>query len=234
MANEARAASLTLTVLSGSTTIYTTTGGATKVTADINALNAALVGAGLGGYTFSSLGGSSNNPGTSGPAGGYIITGGTLDVTTGGAGAGTPLKIVLTEGGFTSPSSGALESLSDTATSNYAGVVAGSTQTNVGNFVDSSVVNMSTPPITHTFAGKPGFSTTSLMGLPSYVTAYTLTSTMTVSLTADPSGTKGSDGFTDQVTVSSIPEPASLVLMLTGMPLPLVVLGLLRRHRAAA
>jgi hypothetical protein len=33
---------------------------------------------------------------------------------------------------------------------------------------------------------------------------------------------------------TSIPEPASLVMMLTGMPLPLVVLGLLRRRRAAA
>jgi hypothetical protein len=43
---------------------------------------------------------------------------------------------------------------------------------------------------------------------------------------------------TDQITVSTkfvsaIPEPASLVMMLTGMPLPLVVLGLLRRRRAA-
>jgi hypothetical protein len=31
-----------------------------------------------------------------------------------------------------------------------------------------------------------------------------------------------------------IPEPASLILMLTGMPLPLVVMGLIRRRRAAA
>jgi hypothetical protein len=57
---------------------------------------------------------------------------------------------------------------------------------------------------------------------------------MTV-LSVDPAtAAGGSVGFTNKVTVTGIPEPASVVMMLTGMPLPLVVLGLLRRRRAAA
>jgi hypothetical protein len=42
MASEARAQTLTLTVLSGTTTIYSTTGLMTKVVTDVGALNVAL------------------------------------------------------------------------------------------------------------------------------------------------------------------------------------------------
>jgi hypothetical protein len=34
--------------------------------------------------------------------------------------------------------------------------------------------------------------------------------------------------------LASVPEPASVVMFLTGMPLPLVVVGLLRRRRRVA
>jgi hypothetical protein len=77
-------------------------------------------------------------------------------------------------------------------------------------------------------------SATSSTGFSPFLIPYTLTS-MTV-LNVDPAtAAGGSVGFTNKVTVTNvIPEPASLVMMLTGMPLPLVVLGLLRRRRAAA
>jgi hypothetical protein len=239
MASESRAASLTISVMQGSTTIYSTTGGATKVTANVTALNADLIANGLGGYSFSSLGGSSNNPGTSGPVGGYIITTGTLDVTPGGAGEGTPLTVVLTQSGFTAPASGTGSMLSDTATANYVGVLGGSTQSNTGTFSDSSspAVTGTAGPITQTYTGSsPGFNMTVSTPLAAYVTPYTLTSTSMISLTGNPAGSQGSDGFSNQVQVisTSIPEPASIVMMLTGMPLPLVVLGLLRRRRATA
>jgi hypothetical protein len=78
-------------------------------------------------------------------------------------------------------------------------------------------------------------SASSSTGFSPFLIPYTLTS-MTV-LNVDPAtAAGGSVGFTNKVTVlnAGVPEPASLVMMLTGMPLPLVVLGILRRRRAAA
>jgi hypothetical protein len=44
----------------------------------------------------------------------------------------------------------------------------------------------------------------------------------------------GVAGYTGQTTVTGIPEPASIVMMLTGIPVPLIVLGILRRKAKAA
>jgi hypothetical protein len=64
-----------------------------------------------------------------------------------------------------------------------------------------------------------------------YVTPYALTETITLNITGN-TNTKGSNAtaapFGGQATISVVPEPGSLVMMLTGMPLPLVVLGILR------
>ena len=48
--------------------------------------------------------------------------------------------------------------------------------------------------------------------------------------------TAGSNQFSvaARFNANAVPEPASIIMMLTGMPLPLVVMGLLRRRRAAA
>jgi hypothetical protein len=87
--------------------------------------------------------------------------------------------------------------------------------------------------------------------LPSmYSTPYSLTTSFSLRITGNgsnlPNFTTGDTGnpataqFQASSTVTSefhstaVPEPASVVLMLTGMPLPLVVLGMLRRRRAAA
>ena len=57
---------------------------------------------------------------------------------------------------------------------------------------------------------------------------------MTINLAANPSSP--TDGFTGSVRVTgtAVPEPASMVMFMTGMPLPLVLVGLLRRRRRAA
>jgi hypothetical protein len=245
MASEARAETLTLTVYAGSGTggavIYTTTGGSQAVTANLTALNSDLTAAGFGAYQFTNLGGSSNNPGTSGPVGGFILTSGNMTVTPGGSGEGTPITVVLTEDGFSAPSSGAGASLFTAATANYAGTAAGpaSTQTDQSQFTDSTPQTITGGVISQPSNGTQtdSHSTGISQGLPAYVVPYTLTNILVIQLTADPAGSGGSNGFSGKTSVISsgtIPEPASLVMMLTGMPLPLVVLGLLRRRRAAA
>jgi hypothetical protein len=66
---------------------------------------------------------------------------------------------------------------------------------------------------------------------------YTLIASSFIDLTGAPMG--ASDQMTNRVTFSlvsrsGVPEPGSLVMLLTGMPLPLFVWGLFRRRRAAA
>jgi len=244
MASEARAANLVLTVYSGTgttgTVIYTQTGGTTTVNAIVNTLNSDLASHGFGAYTFSNLGASSNNPGTSGPVGGFILTSGNMNVATSGSGAGTPITIAVTEGGFQAPSGNSGASLFDSGQANYAGTTPASTTAHSGSFSDSSsppvAATVTLPVLTSNGTQSDTHEASGSMVLPPYVTPYTLTTISTVSLVANPNGTGGSVGINDKVSViaAAVPEPASLVVMLTGMPLPLVVLGLLRRRRRAA
>jgi hypothetical protein len=234
MAGEARSETLTLSVFAGTDTsapaLYSTVGGATLVTADTTILNGALAGAGFGAYSFGVLGGNSNNPGsTTIGVGAFILTTGSLIVTAGGSGEGTPITVVLTEGGFTLPTNG--PSVSDTATANIGGASSAS-QSSTGIFMDATGATVNTPTGLLTSSG----STTTTSPLGAYMTPFTLTSVTTLSLTSQSRNPliPGANGFTQLVSVQAIPEPASLVMMLTGMPLPLVVLGLLRRRRAAA
>jgi hypothetical protein len=241
MASQARAETMTLTVYAGSGTsgavLYSTLGGANTVPADIAAVNGALAGGGFGAYTFSSLGGVSNWPGANNPIGGIIQASGDLTVKP-GPGASTPITVVVTEDGFVAPSGYPRGLLTDLATANYAGVAAGGTTADTGRYAAPSAsptVVASTSPATLIATGGilDVHSSTSSTGFNPFLIPYTLTS-MTV-LNVDPAtAAGGSVGFTNKVTVTGIPEPASVVMMLTGMPLPLVVLGLLRRRRAAA
>jgi hypothetical protein len=236
MAREGRAETLTLSVYAGTATtgtpIYTVTGGVNAVTANVGVLNTDLAGAGFAAYSFTSLGGSSNQPGsTTAGVGGFVQTTGSMSVAHGLSGESTPITIVLTEGGFTLPP--AAPTLSDTATGNMGGLTS-SSQTDSGQFTDSSTPTPKTVNTPSNVLTSSGIATTSAT-LGAYVVPFTLNSVTTLSLDAASSTLPGSDGFSNRVFVaSSVPEPASIVMMLTGMPLPLVVLGLLRRRRRAA
>jgi hypothetical protein len=77
---------------------------------------------------------------------------------------------------------------------------------------------------------------TAMAGLPPYGLPFQLTNTTTIvldSLSTDPAF-PGNDVFTGTTSVLAIPEPASLIMMVTGMPVSLVVMGLFRRRRGAA
>jgi hypothetical protein len=234
MASQARAETMTLTVYAGSGTggavVYTTTGGANSVTADTSTaagnLNDQLAAAGLGAYTFSNLGGSSNFT-SSAALEQHILVSGAMTVTSGGSGESTPFTIVVSEDGFTQPPIG--KTLSDGATASFGASTGSSANTGTYSGVPSSV-----SPSTLTETSSPPFSSASAP-ITSSPIPYTLASQSIITLDSATAGSTGTLGFTNQVTVAGfIPEPASVVMMLTGMPLPLVVLGILRRRRAAA
>jgi hypothetical protein len=246
MASEARAATMTLSVYSGNSTalanqIFTISGTATQVTA--TGVNAALATHGFSAYTFGSLGGSSNL-GVTGATTGQLGMAGNLsvDTTAGNTGADTPITIVVTESGFTVPLSAVFNTLAQTSQANYntASITGSSTTTHSGIFTDSTsptpiTVTTSIGPLNPSNTGVSQTGGQTSKPIPTYVTPYTLTSQTLVSLSPAPGSTTGQVQLTNNLLVSAaIPEPASLVLMLTGMPLPLVVLGLLRRRRAAA
>jgi hypothetical protein len=74
--------------------------------------------------------------------------------------------------------------------------------------------------------GLPGYSQP---GLP-----YALTETITINLQGTDVANNAKDVAGGTATITAVPEPASLVMLLTGMPVPLVVLGMLRRRKATA
>jgi hypothetical protein len=235
VASEARAETLNLTVYAGSgttgTVIYTETGGVTAAQFSASALTTALGGAGFSAYTFSNIGASSNNPGSATNA--FINTSGVMTVGS-GTGADTPITVVVSETGFMAPGSISGNTLNGFVTANFLNDTTSSASQN-GTFADSSspAVTAATGPLNLTTSGS-GAPTSATLG--AYVTPFTLTTESVISVSPASSTTTGTFSFTNKVFVTStgvIPEPASIVMMLTGMPLPLVMMGLLRRRRAA-
>jgi hypothetical protein len=233
MASQARAETMTLTVYSGASTavadqVYQVIGSANAVTADVLApgtgLNDSLAAVGLGAYVFSALGGSSNL--TSSPIlDQHVLVTGALTITPGGDGAGTPITILVTEDGFTQPP--VAQTLADGAAASFGGASGSVANTGLYSGTPSSV-----SPTTLTETSVPPLSSDSAP-ITSAPIPYTLGSESIITLTAS-GATDGTLTFSNQVTVTGVPEPATVVMMLTGMPLPLVVLGILRRRRAAA
>jgi len=191
---------------------------ANSLAIDPTLLNTAIA---ASGYQFTELGGSSNNPGD--PLGAILRLTGTalLNVTVAPPSA---LTVTASQTEFTSPSgAGTLDSQSS---ANFRNALAGSGETS-----SVSLDATSTPSLV--FAPPGGFQTNST-GASGSAAGYTLSAQVIISLVG-PSGTSGaSDQFTNNVNFLSVPEPASIVMMVTGMPLPLVVMGLLRRRRGTA
>jgi len=229
-ARETRAANMTLEVIYGGNT-FTFAGTQNAVSPSLTVLNGNLAGSG---YSFTGLGGSSNNGFSTNMA--FVADSGTLQFTAGGIGG--PLTIIVTEDGFTAPASGASNTLMSTQGATFTGTTTTSSQSDVGNFKDAGAVNQNLPTSPATLFGTTmaAQSASATAGLPTYAIPFTLTSTTTINMGAASSTSPGNDVFTSTTSVSAqvVPEPASMILMLTGMPLPLVVMGLLRRRRAAA
>lgn len=236
MAREAGAETITMTISTNGHTISVTgslvSGTPTATTFEVNTtnLNATLAGDGSA-YQFSALGANSNNPGSTGALGGYLTTGGNLSVLTTGTGVTGALIITTTENGFTAPT-GNDGSLKSTLNANYNNTASGDNSTYQSSFNGSSTgLTMLTATSTGPVANNYSPSTTDTIG--TVAAPYTLGNMLTFNLTKNTSTPATDSGFqgTAAVFASSVPEPASLVMMLTGLPVPLAVVSLLRRRR---
>ncbi len=196
------------------------------------------------GVALTGLGASSNNPGS---------TLGTLKIT--GLGQVEPgstdnytVTIVTSETGYSFPGGTAAHltaSDSNTVTSTTASTP--TTQSFASYYSPTNTVNDTTGPsavaptisigATGLGSNTSGMSPTAATNFLGYVQPYALTNVISFTITGNGTGTStvntnSSDQFTGSTVLSSVPEPASLVVFLTGMPLPLaVVLGLMRRRR---
>jgi len=231
----AYAGNLTMTVTVGASsvtfdftnaTLAAAGSNANTLVVNVDALRSTFLQPNGSAYTFADLGAASNNPGQPSPTGGTLSETGTAILN--GTGSNNVITVAVSQTAFTVPlgpgslgfASGAL----------FTNATTGNTE------VTSSSFNAgSTPPVTLTYDGLRNPEQLSNNGSQGGLTAvgsYSLDNSATITLT-------GNSTTKDQFTVSAVfnaavPEPASLVLMVTGMPLPLVVMGLLRRRRAAA
>ncbi len=217
MAGNAQAGSITLSVDLGGVVIFTATSVAPDqtVSANLIALNAALTAHGSA-YQFSSL---STNSNYTGGAFGSLQTNAQINTSGGGTTTAT-LSIDASQDGFLSPTG-------------VNGYLVSSLAAN------SSITTSGTLAYTSDYQGIPSATLTATApGVDSAMTppqavgvippSYSLSNHFSINL-ADNIGT--SVGATGTATLNAIPEPASVVMMLTSMPVPFVVMGLLRRNR---
>jgi len=234
-ASESRAGTLTMTITAnGHTIVITPTSpfaqaGSTNTNLQVNTtlLNSTL-GTDGSAITFSNLGATSNLPGAAQPVGATLGEGGTA-LSSGGTLAARTISIVTTQTGFSVPS-GLNGTLNGLETSSFTGSTMGDTQA-----TSSSYQTLSTATHTYTSTGPllngDIFPSSYPGGIGTVPTSYSLDASAALVLTS------GTDKFavSTQVSAGSVPEPASIVMMLTGMPLPLAIVGLIfRRRRAAA
>jgi hypothetical protein len=210
-------------------------------TGALGTINSFLAAAGSQ-YQFTELGGASNFPGSPLPA--NMTLGGEIH----SVGANGPNKVLVlteTESGFTSPPPGTGSTLSSSSSGNFSNQSAGG-----GHEVFSSLSATPPPPtfptpsytVLSTGTGVNSGVTTGpkSAGVASIPTLYTLTNVISWGVSApgldhpSAAGPDVIDTFGVTAQVAAIPEPASLVMMLMGIPLPLVVFCMLRRRRALA
>lgn len=176
-------------------------------------------------YQFLTLGGGSNFSTASSL--GILNASGTIESISGG---NAVLTLTETESGFTAPvgPTGTLlsTSTSDLTNSTGSGQTASSTYSNAG------------PPVVNVTAGPysvPKFGTSAASVTP-VATLYTLTNTVNFTELGGTTTNPIVNGFsiTARVAAAAVPEPSTMLTMLTGLPVPLFIAGWLRRRRASA
>jgi len=255
VANEAKAGYLISISITDVTTSTTTAfsvakGGPNDVTdpATANAANIITVGGTFNtsatGLTLTGLNSVTNNPGTS------IATmsiSGTASVVPGVSTSSDTFLVTITtsQTDFTSPT-GPVGTLADSESSTITNTTgkAGDLQS-VKSWYNPANTNVATGTATPTGSYPLPLSGTTPMSLssPTFTTAasvaptpYALVNQVMIQISGNGANPNAKDVFGSATTLTAgpIPEPASIVIFLTGMPLPLVVVGLLRRRRRAA
>jgi len=250
-ANEARAGSLTmilewgastLTITGGPFATLTATASGESLTLNVGPLNAFLASHGSA-LAFAAGSGVSDNQSVATNATGAILTSnGNLSVVQTSAGL-TTMTIDAYKTDWNTPS-GATGMLMNSGSATFGLTPKGNTETfnswyNNDNSADGKLLGAGLQTYTSTGdpVNSPPGSPPNFTGaaISPFVTPFSLTNETIVSLTK--SGKTGENGqYQVQTTVSAnaVPEPASMVIMLTSMPLPLVILVLLQRRRRAA
>ncbi len=224
--SQAEAGNITISVYLGSTSnpaLATFTGSTTSLTVtNLTILNGKLAAAGSI-YTVDGLTASSNNG--LGQSPGFLHDSATVTEVAGSNGA--KIIVVASQSGFLTPSPGSKDvSLLSTAAYNGS-PAAGGSATYVSAYQSSSAPTITLTP---TSSNSP----TTLSGLGTIPSGgYMLTDTTSIGYTG--TGNSETVTATGSITAMAIPEPSSVVMFLTGMPLPLaIVFGLIRRRRTAA
>jgi hypothetical protein len=237
-------------VTTSTTTAFSVAQGSAEDTtnpAQPNAINTITVGGAFNtagtGLSLTGLNSVTNNPGTSMAT---ISIGGTASVVSGVSSSSDTYLVVITvsQTSFTSPT-GAGASLSDSTSSSISATTgkAGDMQKIQSWYQPANTNTVGGPATAGIGYALPATSTnmsfsspTESTGVSVAPTPYALIDQVTIQITGNDSNPNAKDVFTGTTTLTAaIPEPASIVLMLTGMPLPLAIVGLLfRRRRAAA
>lgn len=232
---EACAGPLTLTVTeTGGSALDITDGGSLDTDGVVNGIinvNYQLLNLSLVNYQFSGLTATSNALTSGNPA--FLKQTGTLNLATGGSGS---ISIVATDNGYNQPPAGS-GTLNSSATALYTQAPTG-TQSFTSWFNPSNTLNgqetasptvtllAASPPNPNSHSGDAGPTSLGTLGSP-----YGLTNSSTFTLTGGTSSVPSQVQFTGSTTVTAIPEPASLALMLSAVPVTLF--GALRRRKAA-
>jgi hypothetical protein len=222
MANRADAGSIALSVDLNGVVIFTATSSPPdqSVSAVLTAVNAALGSHGSA-YRFTALSAQSN---FTGAADGSLQT--TFQLNTSGAGTtAAVLSIDTVQSGFLSPTGPEGVAVS---------TAGGSYNTASGSLsYTSDYQGANTPTLVFPVSDTNSYSgTTGAIPIGTIPTGYQLSNHFLISLAKGPSVFLGGTGGI--VVTSAVPEPASMVMLLTGLPVPLVFMGLLRRRKAKA
>ncbi len=143
------------------------------------------------------------------------------------SGAGTTaavLSIDTMQTGFLSPTgpNGALDSTAGGSFGNASGSLS----------YTSDYQGANSPTLVFPVSGANGSysSGTGMIPVGTVPSGYELSNHFLISLAKGPNTTLGGTGT---ATLTAVPEPASLVMLVTALPMPLVLMGLLRRRKAA-
>jgi hypothetical protein len=222
MGSQAQAGPIMFSVDLGGTVIFGPTS-----TVNIATLNSDLAHADSI-YRFVTTGGGGLSATSNFPGGatGFLQTTGNITIV---AGTNTAaLSVDVVQSGFLSPV-GPSGTLLSTASGTYVNTTGTTTYT-------SDFQGTLAAPLAFTQAGSGSFSTTNpppSMAVGAVPSGYELSNHFVISLAGSPVG--ASEGFSGEAIVSTVPEPASVVMLVTGMPLPLaIVFGLIRRRKTMA
>jgi len=232
-AAEARAASLTLTITesAGGASVQILDNTALDLDPTVGVIDVNTPGLNplLANYSFTALGATSNAPGSSEQA--ALTQDGTARLLFGRTGS---ITITASDVDYNLPT-GAGGTLNSSASDTFTNATAGNSHSFTSWFNPSNTLNATdvpSPTVTLLATTTPNPNSHSGDAAPTPVTLtapYGLTNSAVITLTGGTSARPAQIQFTGSTTISAIPEPASLALMLTAVPVTLF--GALRRRK---